>query len=176
MNNSNEKSIITKWLMKTIRDQYTLDWHGTHGIHHWLRVRRNGLALCAAHGGCRAFIELFSVLHDCKRIDEGRDLLHGKRAAEYMEIIREDIDYILTPKEFDDLKYAVEYHTTEQHSSNLNIQICWDSDRLDIERVDIILDKNYLNTKSAKNDLFIESLNNIPILNCLPAWFSDYLD
>ena len=176
MKNPNEKSVFKKPLLETIREQYILDWHGTHGIQHWLRVRRNGLALCDAHGGSRAFIELFSVLHDCKRIDDGRDILHGERAAEYMEVIRNHIDNILTAEEFNDLKYAVEHHTTELHSSNLNIGICWDSDRLDIGRVDIILDKHYLSTESAKDDSFIESLNNIPLLSGLPAWFSDYLE
>jgi len=169
------KSILTKELMKMIRDQYILDWHGTHGIQHWLRVRRNGLALCNAHGGSRAFIELFSVLHDCKRLDDGRDLDHGKRAAEYMEIIRNDIDKILAAEEFDDLKYAVEHHTTGLHTGNLNAQICWDSDRLDIGRVDIILDKYYLNTESAKDDSFIASLDNISLLSGLSDWFSEYL-
>jgi uncharacterized protein len=171
-----ENSILTRKLIKTIRDQYTLDWHGTHGIQHWLRVRRNGLALCEAQGGSRAFIELFSILHDCQRLDDGRDLEHGKRSAEYMEVIRNHIDNILTAEELDDLKYAVEHHTTELHSSNLNIGICWDSDRLDIGRVDIILDKHFLNTETAKDDIFVANLDSIPLLSGLPAWFSDYLE
>lgn len=169
------KSVINKKLMKMIRDQYILDWHGIHGIQHWLRVRRNGLSLCDAHGGSRPFIELFSVLHDCKRLDNGRDIDHGKRAAEYMELIRNDINSLLDTNEFDNLKYAVENHTTGLHASSLNAQICWDSDRLDIERAGIILDKYYLNTESAKDDSFIASLDSIPLLNGLPDWFSEYL-
>ncbi|MCP4581303.1 MAG: hypothetical protein GY839_06770 [candidate division Zixibacteria bacterium] len=170
------KSILTEELLKIIHNEFALEWYGCHGILHWLRVRRNGLALCEKMNGNSKIAELFSVIHDCKRMDNGEDILHGKRASSFIGNTSGMIDSILSPNEIQILKYACEYHTTEDKSDNPDIQICWDADRLDLGRVGKKIDKIYINTSWAKDELFVEKLKSRPINNGLPSFFTNYIE
>ena len=42
--------MITQDLIRVIRRQFALDWHGIHGALHWTRVRENGLRLAKITG------------------------------------------------------------------------------------------------------------------------------
>jgi hypothetical protein len=48
-------NVISQDLIKEIRNQYRLNWHGIHGISHFLRVRDIGIRLAETTG----------VLHIC---------------------------------------------------------------------------------------------------------------
>ena len=170
------ESVISEELLKVIRNEFVLDWHGCHGISHWLRVRRNGLALCREIGGNVKLIEMFAMIHDCRRHDEGEDILHGKRATSFIERVSRMLAGILSSDEIHKLKSACEYHTTEVKSDDPNIRICWDADRLDIGRVGKDIDIRFLNTSPAKNETFRNQIFNQPIDTDLPSFFKQYMD
>lgn len=65
---------ISSELIHEIRAQYTLPWRGTHGVTHWARVRETGLHLAARTGAYPAVVELFAVLCDARRRNEGSTL------------------------------------------------------------------------------------------------------
>lgn len=65
--------IITHALLKTLKQGFTLDWYGFHGVKHWGRVRMNGLRLANKTGANARVVELFAVLHDSRRMNEGYD-------------------------------------------------------------------------------------------------------
>jgi hypothetical protein len=69
-------------LLKHLRGQFKLDWHGHHGASHWSRVRHNGLLLAEANGAQIHVVELFAFFHDARRVNEYEDPDHGKRGAE----------------------------------------------------------------------------------------------
>ena len=81
--------VIDKKLIKIIRDQFRLDWHGIHGAGHWARVRENGLRLTATTGANEKIVELFAFLHDSRRLHDGPDPEHGERAADFANELRE---------------------------------------------------------------------------------------
>jgi uncharacterized protein len=54
---------ITPQLVRALRKQFALDWYGTHGVAHWIRVRENGLRLAATTGADPVVVELFAFLH-----------------------------------------------------------------------------------------------------------------
>ena len=55
-------------VLRIVREQFQLDWHGIHGVPHWARVRWNGLNLAAVNGARTDIVELFAFLHDCRRL------------------------------------------------------------------------------------------------------------
>lgn len=59
-------------IVEAIVREYRLNFRGTHGARHWLRVRTNGLALAdATPDADREVIELFALLHDSQRLRGG---------------------------------------------------------------------------------------------------------
>ena len=120
-----------------------------HGPRHWARVERNGVHLARVAGMDNLLVRLFAVLHDCMRENEGGDPGHGSRAAEYAEAIRAHLPP-LTDELFDLLCFACRFHTGEIHTESEIVGICWDADRLDLGRVGMIPDADYLNSAEAK--------------------------
>ncbi|MBW2266448.1 MAG: hypothetical protein JRF28_09890 [Deltaproteobacteria bacterium] len=120
-----------------------------HGIDHWKRVEKNGLNLSQFTNADTDIVTCFAYLHDCMRMNENRDLEHGKRGAEYARKLRSDI-IDLTDDQFEILFFACEWHTKGKHTDNITIATCWDADRLDLGRVGIIPSEKYLLTNEAK--------------------------
>ncbi len=136
--------------MDILKDECTLSFDGIHGIHHWRRVRAIGIKLAPKTGASIELVELFAFLHDLKRVDDGSDRHHGKRAAEYIRTIQGK--YIFLPQvELDLLCYACEFHTAGLTDADITVQTCWDADRLDLGRVGIRPDKRLLCTEAAKD-------------------------
>ena len=79
-------------LLREILANYALPWFGTHGVSHWARVLETGLRLAPGTGANPQVIQLFAVLHDSKRINEGIDPDHGRRAADYAARLRGSLD------------------------------------------------------------------------------------
>jgi hypothetical protein len=125
-------------------------WNGRiHGNKHWYRVMSNGIRIANNTPGVdREVVELFALLHDSMRENDGEDPYHGYRAANLAEKLREYID--LNDTQFEKLTYALSHHTDETHHLDETIGACWDSDRLDLGRVGVIPNKYYLNTDYAK--------------------------
>ncbi len=136
-------------ILHTALEDYALPWGGFHGVAHWARVLENGLRLAAETGARIEVVQLFAVLHDCRRINENWDPDHGPRAAEFARTIRGRL-FELTDADFALLHRACAGHTHERTHPDVTIQTCWDADRLDLGRVGITPDPRYLCTPAAK--------------------------
>ena len=142
--------IITPELVDALREAQPLTWHGIHGVSHWRRVRESGLRLAKISGADTAVVEYFAFLHDIKRLNDGRDPRHGQRAADFARTIRAALIH-LDDVQFEQLAYACAEHTRGLTHTDITIGTCWDADRLDLARVDIIPDPKRLCTEAARD-------------------------
>ena len=142
-------------LLRFLRDQFRLDWHGIHGAAHWARVRVNGLAMAKANGARADVVELFALLHDSQRQHEGHDRRHGPRAADFVAGLNGDY-FKLDSTGLEMLVYACRHHSDGMMEGDVTVQTCWDADRLDLARVGIWPDPDRLCTEAAREPLFLE--------------------
>ena len=142
-------------LIEQIKYDFKIDYYGDHGINHWRRVYANTQKLSEHYNIESEVFELFALLHDSKRHDEFEDKHHGVRAAGYVQKLSRDGAITLDAKDTKRLIYACTNHTTSDKNdplyNDLIVQICFDSDRLDIGRVGYVVDPNYLATDYAKS-------------------------
>ena len=146
----------------------TVNKNSIHGPSHWARVERNGLYIAKRNGADQRVTRLFAVFHDCMRLSDGNDPEHGKRAKHYILTIAEKL-ISLERNALERLCYACKWHTHEIHHDDITISTCWDSDRLDLPRVNITPKPEYLNTDAAiglairnnYNDLNSEELRQV---------------
>lgn len=141
-------SAVTIELLTEIRHHYRLNWHGPHGVVHWNRVYENGMKLAEQDGVIVKIVQLFSVFHDSQRKNENLDKNHGKRGAELAVKLRSLCP--LDEREFKLLTTACSLHTSARDHEDITVQACFDSDRLDLGRVGIMPDADYLCTPMAK--------------------------
>lgn len=123
-------------ILKAILPGYTLPHDGTHGLTHWARVLENGLRLCEATGADAEVVTLFAVFHDARRVNEYHDDGHGHRGADLAASLRGSLVH-LDDHRFELLYEACRLHTDGCTAGDLAMQVCWDSDRLDLGRVGI---------------------------------------
>jgi uncharacterized protein len=123
-------------LLKNIKAQLKINWQGIHGIAHWSRVKYHGRKIGMARGADLLVLELFAFLHDSKRENDGYDPEHGLRAARYTKSLNRRY-FNLTNSQLVQLCEAMENHTNGDVHDDVTIQSCWDSDRLDLGRVDL---------------------------------------
>ena len=137
--------------------QFPLDLKGIHGVKHWARVYVNGKKIAEKQAGVRLdVITLFAFLHDHKRIDEGRDINHGARAALAVNELRGRY-FEIDNEGFQLLQEAMSGHSHGGTDKNITVQACYDADRLDLGRIGIRPDPEYLCTKIAKDPEFIQA-------------------
>lgn len=141
---------ISEALIERVRSEFALSWDGIHGVAHWARVRDNGLRLARLTGANPEVVELFAFLHDAKRLNNGLDPDHGKRAAEFTRSLRGTL-ITLSDEDFELLVYACEYHSDGLTTGDITIQTCWDADRLDLGRIGIKPNPRYLCTSAAQD-------------------------
>lgn len=149
------KRPISTDLVDFLRRQYRLNWRGIHGAGHWIRVRAIGLRLAPVTGADATVVELFAVLHDVCREDDGFDMEHGARSAELVLEVCDDLLGIAR-EQAELLAYACRYHTHGSTEADVTVQTCWDADRLDLGRVGIRPDPRYLCTTAARRTEMIE--------------------
>lgn len=142
-------------VIEVVRRQFRLDWHGIHGAAHWARVRVNGLALARRNGARADVVELFALLHDSQRRDDGRDRHHGARAADYVRDLNRDL-LRLDPFGLDQLAYACRHHSDGLIEADVTVQTCWDADRLDLGRIGVRPDPLRLCTPDARQQEVLE--------------------
>ena len=142
-------TVLSPELIAAIRVQYALPWRGIHGVTHWARVRETGLRLAARTGADPAVVELFAVLHDARRRNEGDDPGHGGRGADLAGAFHGTLIH-LSDAAFALLRTACADHTKGLIEADITIQTCWDADRLDLGRVGIVPDPARLCTAAAK--------------------------
>ena len=137
-------------LLSKISLQYKLNPDGAHGLSHWARVLENGLRLAEIEGGDLTVISLFAIFHDACRHNQARDPGHGQRGADLAgELLRGYPG--VSPEQLQTLQIACKYHTDGETEAELTVQICWDSDRLDLLRVLIKPSPDRLCTNAAKS-------------------------
>ena len=142
--------MITQDLIRVIRRQFALDWHGIHGALHWTRVRENGLRLAKITGANTRVVELFAFLHDSKRIADGYDPEHGFRAAEFAFALA-GAAFDIENDELELLMSACQGHSDGFIDGHITVLTCWDADRLDLGRVGIKPDPSRLCTAAARD-------------------------
>ena len=139
-----------KPIVHEILSGYPLPINGYHGLGHWARVLENGIRLAAVTKANLAVVSLFAVLHDSRRQNECHDPDHGLRGAELAVELRGRL-FELSDDELSLLFLACEGHTRERTHSDITIQTCWDSDRLDLGRVGVTPHPKWLSTAAAKS-------------------------
>lgn len=149
--------VISKDLIGVIRKEFVLPLDGTHhGASHWARVRDNGLRLARLTGANPEVVELFAFLHDSKRLYDGPDPGHGRRAAEFARTLRGSL-ITLSDEDFECLVFACEYHSDGLTEADITVQTCWDADRLDLGRIGVKPEDRNLCTSVAKELAMIEN-------------------
>ncbi|MFC2037212.1 HD domain-containing protein [Chloroflexota bacterium] len=152
---SRENVAVSNMLLELIRVEFALRLDGIHGIAHWARVCENGLRLAERTGGDPEVVELFAYLHDSQRLNDGWDLEHGHRAAEFVRRLQGwHLD--LSAENLELLATACAHHSDGLIEADVTIQTCWDADRLDLGRIGIEPDPRYLCTFAAKDAVMIE--------------------
>jgi len=122
-----------------------------HGLHHWQTVERNGHYLAQFTGSDAKVVSYFAYFHDCMRENECDDLQHGLRGARFAEANKDLLD--LTKQQFQKLLLACTGHTGGRKMECVTVATCWDADRLDIGRVGIVPDSNFLFSDEANSTL-----------------------
>jgi uncharacterized protein len=147
--------MVSEELSELVRAQFALPWDGVHGAAHWARVRENGLRLAGRTGANPEVVELFALLHDCRRRTDRQDPGHGRRAAQFATTLR--ASWIALPDdEFELLLFACEHHTEGWIEAHVTVQTCWDADRLDLGRVGIEPQPSRLCTAAARQPAIIQ--------------------
>lgn len=136
-------------LISRILQDQIVSWQGIHGLSHWGRVYENGMRLSDESGADRRVVELFAFFHDSQRFNEGSDPGHGHRGAEYAKTLRGEF-FDLPDNAFELLYVACRDHTDKITHKDVTIQTCWDSDRLDLGRVGVTPDLEFLSTDVAR--------------------------
>ncbi|MAE45275.1 MAG: hypothetical protein CMJ86_00125 [Planctomycetes bacterium] len=137
-------------LIEEVLKGYNLRLEGIHGIPHWRRVRDNGLFLAERTGADAQVVELFSVYHDCRRLNDGHDPGHGARGAQLAVEMRGEW-FEIEDEPFEHLLIACRAHTAGLTEAHPTVQTCWDADRLDLGRVGVMPRAERLCTEAAKD-------------------------
>jgi len=138
-----------------VEDQSVLSRDGFHSVDHWARVSANGRKLSPLTGANLAVVELFALFHDSRRLSEGSDPEHGRRAAKFATEMRAEW-FEVSDREMFLLVEAIEFHSDGLTEAEITIQTCWDSDRLDLGRVGITPDVRFLCTEAARSDEILD--------------------
>lgn len=123
-----------------------------HGPAHWARVARNGRRLASSTRDCDLLVvEFFALFHDSMRENEFYDPRHGARGARLAEEL--GIRHKLGDALFDTFVIACVGHDKGATTTDPTIGVCWDADRLDLPRVGITPDPEFLSTQAAKGEI-----------------------
>ena len=133
-------------LWQIVTAQFHAPEYSVHGPDHWRRVERNGLLLATRTGVDTDIVRLFALFHDSRRENDGCDDGHGGRGAEYAASLR-GTAFELPDDRFELLRYACVWHTDGDRHDDLTIATCWDADRLDIGRVGVVPDPEFMSTE-----------------------------
>ena len=161
--------IDPKLFLPEIAEQYRLNPAHTHGLSHWARVLENGLKLAEKEDGDTTVISLFAIFHDACRHNQTLDHRHGVRGAKLAEKILA-VNPLVSSDQLHLLTEACRDHTKGKTQANITVQICWDSDRLDLARVGIMPHPRKLCTRTAKDPTVINWANDRALNEFSPAY------
>src|SRR4051812_16886852 len=100
--------LTTLWTLAT--EKFALGVHTLHGPDHWQRVERNGLMLARESGADELVVRVFAVLHDSCRENESHDPEHGRRAADWVEVLHREKRLPLNDDQVKLLRQACIWH------------------------------------------------------------------
>jgi uncharacterized protein len=138
-----------KPVLDAVLEDYALPLQGDHGVSHWARVLENGLNQVEETQANVNVVSLFAVLHDSRRINELSDPLHGPRAGQFARTLQGRA-FSIDKHELDLLIQACNGHTNEKTHPDVTVRTCWDADRLDLGRVGIEPEPEWLCTDVAR--------------------------
>ena len=116
-----------------------------HGLQHWMTVELFGVLMCRlTEDADEDVIRWFAYLHDSQRENDGRDYIHGEKAARYIENIRQTFLSDLTDEQILKLTTACRLHTDTLKTDDPTVNICFDADRFDLLRVGTVTDPSRL--------------------------------
>lgn len=148
-----------------------------HGVDHWRAVGATaasladvfdmGAADAEAPRPDRELLLLFALLHDARRLDDGRDLEHGPRAAVLLDELRGSGLIRLDEARADVLREAIRDHTNGTLSDQPTVGVCWDADRLLIHRVGFTPKARFCSTPEARRRA---DAGELPDLVGPPTW------
>lgn len=153
---TNESWIKQPELIDHLKSQFTLDWHGIHGIRHWARVLWTGKHIADREGARLDVVCLFALLHDHKRLNDEHDPHHGHRAVVSAMNLRGEF-FQIDDEGFKLLCVAMADHSDGHTEGDITIQTCWDADRLDLGRVGTLPQARYLCTQTARDPILINT-------------------
>ena len=139
-------------ILEAAKRVFYLGRFSAQGSQQWLRVERFALELAPATGADATVVRLFARLLDCRRRNEGRDPLHGARAAEFAQQLRGRLVH-LDDARFALLEEALRAHNDGRTWDEPTISTCWPADRLDLPRVGVWPDPRLLSTSAARERL-----------------------
>ena len=142
--------IIPKKVLKKIIDEFYIKNSFIHGSPHWSRVFYYGHLLSELNDYDKENIAFFSIFHDSKRINDGDDPQHGLRGAEFFRTFDKIIQ--IKPEQKEIIYESCKVHNYLKQADSLEVGLCLDSDRLDLWRVGISPNDEYLHLKQAKTD------------------------
>jgi uncharacterized protein len=164
--------MITPALIHRIVQHYRLPLGGLHGLSHWARVLEIGVRLAEDSGANVEVVQLFAVFHDARRINEGWDDGHGRRGAELAARLRGEY-FDLDDDAFEMLYTACVEHTDGRTDGDVTTQTCWDADRLDLPRVGLDVDRQFLGTDAARQRDVIRWAHGRAALRYVPEIIAD---
>lgn len=147
-------NVLPKKTLIKLYNHFRLDINGVHGYNHWVRVVQNGIEISKEMGTSRKQAIIFGFFHDIERYNDDEDPEHGARGADFMLSLKSEIN--LTEKELESVFLGCEGHNFRKNIKDLEIGACWDADRLDLYRSEIIPDPAYLNSTYTKRKDSIE--------------------
>lgn len=146
------------------RRRFALEIDGYHGELHWRRVFRNGMRIATHTGADHVIVGLFAIFHDCCRASDGQDEYHGHRSAGFVEGLWDFGRLLISRHGVETLAEACRiHHGGGPVFHDPTIGTCLDSDRLDLWRVGVAPQMEFLSSPRAvlepeilggKNDLF----------------------
>lgn len=141
---------VSQEAFAAILDGYALDPMGIHGVPHWARVMENGRRIGPREGADPLVVDLFALFHDARRLNDDHDPEHGRRGAALARALRHLLPP-LTDAQLEQLCAACELHTHTITHHDATVRVCFDSDRLDLERVWITPDPRRMATEAARD-------------------------
>lgn len=146
------------------------DEHSVHGLAHWKQVEFNGLLLSEQTGADKTVVRLFALFHDSRRVSDGYEVKHGAHGAEFAKELRGKF-FKIDDERFEKLVYACRNHTVEPFFGDPTIDTCYDADRLDLGRVEIVPDPKKMATAAGKK--LAAKLQNVPV-DCHREWLKNF--
>lgn len=126
-----------------------------HGVKHGKIVEAFGMYLAHYYPECdRDVVRWFAYLHDsqCEVYNpDYNDDGHGQRAADYIDKIRLTYLSELNDMQIEKLKTACIMHTSTHKVDDVTVNVCFDSDRMDLPRVNIQVNPEKMATDAGAN-------------------------